>query len=214
MPRDFYEVLGVNKDANASEIKKAYRKMAREFHPDRNKDNPDAAERFKEASEAYAVLSDEDKKRIYDQYGHSGLNNAGHQGFGSAEDIFSHFGDIFGDFLVAVSVALAVEVKGFVEARTCRFPFDWSFWRQFTALRKKFASREWKIAIPAMVPLVKAKPVFADIGLQTHVLDPDSFAEAITDKSKVVVPTHLFGTGSEHVRTIFKTGQCPSVDVP
>ena len=98
MPRDFYEVLGVGKDASASDIKKAYRKMVREFHPDRNKDNPEAADRFKEASEAYAVLSDDDKKRIYDQYGHSGLNSSGHQGFGSAEDIFSHFGDIFGDF--------------------------------------------------------------------------------------------------------------------
>jgi molecular chaperone DnaJ len=98
MPRDFYEVLGINKEATSSEIKKAYRKLAREHHPDRNKDDPSAAEKFKEASEAYAVLSDEDKKRIYDQYGHSGLNSSGHQGFSSAEDIFSHFGDIFGDF--------------------------------------------------------------------------------------------------------------------
>ena len=98
MPRDFYEVLGINKEATSSEIKKAYRKLAREHHPDRNKDDPNAAEKFKEASEAYAVLSDEDKKRIYDQYGHSGLNSSGHQGFNSAEDVFSHFGDIFGDF--------------------------------------------------------------------------------------------------------------------
>ena len=63
MPRDFYEVLGINKEATSSEIKKAYRKLAREHHPDRNKDDPNAAEKFKEASEAYAVLSDEDKKR-------------------------------------------------------------------------------------------------------------------------------------------------------
>jgi len=98
-PRDFYETLGVGKQASASELKKAYRKLAMKFHPDRNPDNPEAEAKFKEASEAYAVLSDEDKRARYDQYGHAGLQNGGgYGGFHSAEDIFSQFGDIFGDF--------------------------------------------------------------------------------------------------------------------
>lgn len=98
MKRDYYEVLGLDKSASDSEIKKAYRKLAKQYHPDRNKDNPEAEEKFKEASEAYAVLSDSDKKSRYDQFGHQGLGGAGFEGFGSAEDIFSQFGDIFGDF--------------------------------------------------------------------------------------------------------------------
>ncbi|MEC7987353.1 MAG: molecular chaperone DnaJ [Myxococcota bacterium] len=100
MPRDYYEVLGVEKNADAKEIKKAYRKMAMKFHPDRNPDNPDAEAKFKEASEAYAVLSDNEKRARYDQFGHAGLSGGGSGGFGgfaSQEDIFSQFGDIFGD---------------------------------------------------------------------------------------------------------------------
>ena len=93
-PRDYYEVLGVTKNATESEIKKAYRKLAMKYHPDRNTDDPEAEAKFKEASEAYSVLSDADKRARYDQFGHAGLN--GHPGFGSAEEIFSNFGDIFG----------------------------------------------------------------------------------------------------------------------
>ena len=91
--RDYYEVLGVSKSSTDSEIKKAYRKLAMKYHPDKNPDNPEAEAKFKEASEAYSVLSDEEKKQRYDQYGHAGLNG---QGFSSAEDIFSNFSDIFG----------------------------------------------------------------------------------------------------------------------
>ena len=97
--RDFYEVLGVSKDASADDIKKAYRKLARKYHPDLNKDNPEAAEKFKECSEAHSVLSDEQKRAQYDQFGHAGVDGAG--GFGAGgmnmNDIFSQFGDIFGD---------------------------------------------------------------------------------------------------------------------
>jgi molecular chaperone DnaJ len=91
--RDYYEVLGVARDASKDELKRAYRKLALQYHPDKNKD-PSAEERFKELSEAYAVLSDEEKRRLYDQYGHAGV----HQRY-TAEDIFrgADFGDIFGD---------------------------------------------------------------------------------------------------------------------
>ena len=100
--RDYYEVLGVGKSADEKEIKKAYRKLAMQYHPDRNPDNKEAEEKFKEINEAYEVLSDETKRRNYDQFGHEGVNGQGFggQGFGGGfsgggfEDIF---GDIFGD---------------------------------------------------------------------------------------------------------------------
>ncbi len=96
--RDYYEVLEVERSASEQEIKKAYRKMALKFHPDKNPDDPDSESRFKEAAEAYEVLSNADKKNRYDQFGHAGMKN-GHGGFGagmSMDDIFSQFGDVFG----------------------------------------------------------------------------------------------------------------------
>jgi len=95
--RDYYEVLGVAKTADAKEIKKAYRKLALEFHPDRNPDDKAAEASFKEAAEAYEVLSNDEKKELYDRFGHAGLNRAGHQGFSGVDDIFSAFGDMFSD---------------------------------------------------------------------------------------------------------------------
>ena len=97
MSADYYEILSVGRDASAAEIKKAYRKMAMKFHPDRNPDDREAEENFKSCTEAYEVLSDEKKRQIYDTYGHDGLKNTGYNGPGNAEDIFSSFGDIFGD---------------------------------------------------------------------------------------------------------------------
>jgi molecular chaperone DnaJ len=97
MKRDYYEVLGVAKSSSADEIKKSYRKVAMQFHPDRNPGDRSAEEKFKEAAEAYEVLSDTDKRAQYDRYGHAGLNNNRGGGFGNAEDIFSQFGDIFGE---------------------------------------------------------------------------------------------------------------------
>lgn len=94
--RDYYEVLGVGRDASEEDIKKAYRQMALKFHPDRNPGDEEAPKRFKEAAEAYEVLSDPDKRQRYDRYGQAGLNGAAFHDFRSAEDIMSAFGDIFG----------------------------------------------------------------------------------------------------------------------
>jgi molecular chaperone DnaJ len=96
MKRDYYEVLGVARAASVDEVKKAYRKLALQFHPDRNPDNKEAEDKFKEATEAYEVLSDGDKRARYDRFGHEGVrsNDFGH--YQNANDIFSHFADIFG----------------------------------------------------------------------------------------------------------------------
>ncbi|MFT4973218.1 MAG: molecular chaperone DnaJ [Paraglaciecola sp.] len=102
--RDFYEILGVSKSATDKEMKSAYRKLAIKFHPDKNPDNPEAEAKFKEAAEAYEVLSDGDKKARYDRFGHQGMDMGGGGGRGgfqgggmSMEDIFTQFGDVFGD---------------------------------------------------------------------------------------------------------------------
>ena len=95
--RDYYEILGVGKTASEEELKKCYRKIAMQFHPDKNPGNKQAEERFKEAAEAYEVLSDRQKREIYDAYGHAGLSNTGFQGFSGFDDVFSGFGDIFED---------------------------------------------------------------------------------------------------------------------
>jgi len=100
--RDYYEILEVSKNASNEEIKKAYRKKALQYHPDRNPNNKSAEEKFKEAAEAYDVLSDDEKRRRYDQFGHAGIS--GQQGGGrvgggfSIEGIFSRFGYFFSDF--------------------------------------------------------------------------------------------------------------------
>jgi molecular chaperone DnaJ len=95
--RCYYEILEVERTASEDEIKKSYRRLAMQFHPDRNPGNRKAEEKFKEAAEAYEVLSDPEKRDIYNRYGHAGLNGVGYRGFSGFEDIFSSFGDIFGD---------------------------------------------------------------------------------------------------------------------
>jgi molecular chaperone DnaJ len=95
MPRDYYEVLGVGRDADETEVKKAFRRLARQLHPDVNAHDPEAEEKFKEAAEAYEVLSDAERRRMYDTYGHEGLRTGGYapnfEGFGSISDLFSAF---------------------------------------------------------------------------------------------------------------------------
>src|SRR5438067_13057463 len=95
MPRDAYEVLGVSRDASDQQIKKAFRQLARELHPDVNAHDPDAEEKFKEAAEAYEILSDPERRATYDRYGHEGLRSGGYapnfEGFGSIADLFNAF---------------------------------------------------------------------------------------------------------------------------
>src|SRR3954466_58689 len=98
--RDYYDVLGVSKGSSADEIKKAYRKLAIKYHPDKNPDDKSAEDKFKEAAEAYEILSNTEKRQRYNQFGHAGVGaNSGHHGGAGGmnmDDIFSQFGDIFG----------------------------------------------------------------------------------------------------------------------
>jgi len=94
--RDYYEIIGLDRNASTDEVKRSYRKLAMKYHPDRNPGDHEAEERFKEAAEAYAVLSDAEKRAQYDQFGHS-LGGRGFQGFEGFEEAFSGFGDVFGD---------------------------------------------------------------------------------------------------------------------
>ena len=95
--RDYYEVLGVERGAVTADIKRAYRKLAMQHHPDRNPGNTEAEERFKEAAEAFEVLGDDGKRKLFDQYGHDGPSRAGFSGFQGTDEIFSRFGDLFGN---------------------------------------------------------------------------------------------------------------------
>src|SRR6185437_9975640 len=101
---DYYEVLSVSRDASDQELKTAYRKLAMQYHPDRNPDDPKAEEKFKECSEAYSILSDAEKRAAYDRYGHAAFQNGGGGGnpfagggFGGAQDLGDIFGDLFGE---------------------------------------------------------------------------------------------------------------------
>jgi len=137
--RDYYEILGADRNASESELKKSYRQMALKYHPDKNPDNKGAEERFKEAAEAYEVLRDPEKRKVYDQFGHDGLKGQGPGGFGGFEDIFSAFGDIFGDFFggggrqhggadLRTDVTISFEQAAFgteetVSPQTCALPY-------------------------------------------------------------------------------------------
>lgn len=104
--RDYYEILGVDRNASDDEVKRSYRRLAMQYHPDRNPGDKKAEENFKEAAEAYEVLRDAEKRKIYDRYGHEGINGTGFRGFSGFDDIFTNFSDIFED------------VFGFTGART------------------------------------------------------------------------------------------------
>jgi molecular chaperone DnaJ len=127
--RDYYEILGVTREADGEEIKRAYRKLAMQYHPDRNVGDEEAAFRFKEAAEAYDVLSNPDKRQRYDRYGHAGLDGLGMPDFGNAQSIFDQFADLFGDFFggggrrgpqAGRSLGMEVELDLFEAARGCK----------------------------------------------------------------------------------------------
>jgi len=139
--RDYYEILGVGRNASESELKKSYRQLALKFHPDKNPGDKEAEEHFKEAAEAYEVLRDPEKRKIYDQFGHDGLKGQGFGGFRGFEDIFSNFGDLFSDFFggggqrtgadlrtdviisfeqAAFGTEQSVEVRKHVPCKTCK----------------------------------------------------------------------------------------------
>jgi len=131
MKRDYYEILSVQKDANDEEIKRAYRKLAMQYHPDRNVGNEEASTRFKEAAEAYDVLSNTDKRQRYDRYGHAGLEGMGGPNFGNAQSIFDQFADLFGDLFgggvggpraaqAGRSLGMALELDLAEAARGCK----------------------------------------------------------------------------------------------
>lgn len=127
MSVDYYEILAVERSASSGEIKKAYRKLAMKYHPDRNPGDKDAEEKFKSCTEAYEVLSDDNKRKIYDTYGHDGLKNSGYSGPGSAEDIFSSFGDILGDLFGFGSGRARTRRDGPVQGNDLRYDVEITF---------------------------------------------------------------------------------------
>lgn len=133
--RDYYEILGVTREASAAEIKSAYRKKALEFHPDRNPGH-EAEDRFKEASEAYEVLSDSQKRSLYDQYGHAGLQGQGFHGFSDVGDIFSHFSDVFEDFF-GLGTRRSRHRTGPAPGHDLRYDLEVSFDEAFQGVEKK-----------------------------------------------------------------------------
>ena len=130
--RDYYEILDVSRDASAAELKKAFKKKAMKFHPDRNPDDPQADAKFKEAAEAYEVLNDPQKKSAYDQFGHSGVEGmGGGQGFNDV-NINDIFGDIFGDVFGTRSSSRRSR-----RGSDLQYNLDLSLKDQFLVLRKK-----------------------------------------------------------------------------
>ena len=134
MKRDYYEILGVQRESSLTEIKTAYRKKALEYHPDRNPSH-EAEERFKEASEAYEVLSDQQKRGLYDQFGHAGLESRGFHGFDDVGDIFSHFSDVFEGFFGGG--ARSRGRSGPAMGRDLRYDLEIGFQEAFQGVEKK-----------------------------------------------------------------------------
>jgi len=127
MTQCYYEILGVSRDADGDVIKKSYRKLAMKYHPDRNPDDAEAEALFKEAAEAYEVLSDQQKRQIYDTYGHEGLKNSGYSGPGNAGDIFSHMSEMFGDLFGFGGRSRRRDPNGPVQGDDLRYDLEITF---------------------------------------------------------------------------------------
>ena len=141
--RDFYEVLGINRDADDDEIKKAYRKLAMKYHPDRNPDNAKAEEHFKEVKEAYEILSDSNKRSAYDQHGHAGVDPNNHGMGGSAQGFADAFGDIFSDIFGAASGSRGGNRSNVYRGADLRYNLE-------ITLEEAARGSEKKIRIPTM----------------------------------------------------------------
>lgn len=137
MEKDYYSILGVTRTAAADEIKKAYRKLAMQFHPDRNPGDRQAEEKFKEATEAYEVLGDQEKRQIYDRYGIDGLRNTGYSGPGNFEDIFSSFGDLFGDLFGFSGGQRGGRSRGPIQGADLRYDLNISFMEAVHGVEKE-----------------------------------------------------------------------------
>ena len=135
--RDYYEILGVNQNASNKELKTNYRNLAFKYHPDKNPNNEEAENKFKEASEAYEVLSDEKKRQIYDQYGHSGLEQSGFSSRGDFNDIFEDFGGVFEDFFGFSSSKRKRDPFGPVRGSDLRYDLNVSFMDAVFGAEKK-----------------------------------------------------------------------------
>ncbi len=135
--RDYYEILGVDRDASEKVLKSNYRKLALKYHPDKNPGDKEAEAKFKEAAEAYEVLRDSKKRAIYDQYGHAGLENSGFSGVGDFGDIFSSFGDIFEDFFGFSSSSRQRDPMGPIDGSDLRYDLKIDFMDAVFGIKKK-----------------------------------------------------------------------------
>jgi len=151
---DYYSVLGVDRNAGQDELKRAYRKMAMKYHPDRNPGNPEAEEKFKTVNEAFEVLSDPQKRQIYDNYGAEGLNGAAsggfHGGFGGFEDIFSSvFGDMFGGSFGGAGAGSRRRPQ---RGNDLKEEISVTLEEAYDGIEKEFPITAWTLAKPATAP--------------------------------------------------------------
>lgn len=152
MSESYYELLGVSRDASAENIKKAYRKLAMKYHPDRNPDDKEAEAKFKEAAEAYEVLSDLQKRQIYDTYGKEGLRSSGYSGPGNNDDIFSHINDMFGDIFGFGGRSRQRDPNAPVQGDDLRYDIQISFMDAVHGVNREVEITKKKPVLPVMVP--------------------------------------------------------------